>query len=121
MLSFHLAPLPTIDDTKFFLNTPVSIAAGVTTGVLQIFDARVLPGAPTGLYVGSFGILGGADANALIDQGTVTFAVSVVPEPASTASSGWPCLPWPESGIGGEHPGVRVTAFVQLPAALAYD
>ena len=75
------APL-TADDTKFFLNSPVSIAGGASTPTFQIFDVTVPLGAPFGLYPGVFDILGGSTANDFATVGTATFAVNVVPEPA---------------------------------------
>src|SRR5947208_14189310 len=76
------APL-TADDIKFFLNSPLSIAAGATTANFQIFDVTVPLGAPFGLYPGIFDILGGNTPNDFGTVGTATFAVSVVPEPAT--------------------------------------
>jgi hypothetical protein len=76
------APL-TADDTKFFLNSPLSIGPGATTPIFQIFDVTVPPGAPFGLYPGSFDILGGSTPSQFGTVGTATFAVNVVPEPAT--------------------------------------
>jgi hypothetical protein len=76
------APL-TADDIKFFLNSPLSIAAGATTPTFQIFDVTVPVGAPFGLYPGSFDILGGSTPSDFQTVGTATFAVNVVPEPAT--------------------------------------
>ena len=76
------APL-TADDTKFFLNSPLSIGPGATTPIFQIFDVTVPSGAPFGLYPGRFDILGGSTPNVLGNVGTATFAVNVVPEPAT--------------------------------------
>jgi hypothetical protein len=76
------APL-TADDTKFFLNSPLSIAPFATTPTFQIFDVTVPLGAPFGLYPGAFDILGGSTPNDLGTVGTAPFAVNVVPEPAT--------------------------------------
>jgi hypothetical protein len=76
------APL-TADDTKFFLNSPLSIGPGATTASFQIFDVTVPLGAPFGIYPGTFDILGGSNPNLFDTVGTATFAVNVVPEPAT--------------------------------------
>jgi hypothetical protein len=75
------------DDTKFFLNFPLSLAAGqmVTAPVL---DISVPLNAPFALYPGEFDILGGSDANAQSTIGTATFAVNVAtPEPETFGSA----------------------------------
>jgi hypothetical protein len=77
-----IAPL-TADDTKFFLNSPLSIGPFATTPTFQIFDVTVPLGAPFGLYPGTFDILGGSNSSELGTVGTATFAVNVVPEPAT--------------------------------------
>jgi len=87
------APL-TADDTKFFLNSPLSVAPGATTPTFQIFDVTVPLGAAFGLYPGVFDILGGSTPNDFGTVGTATFAVNVVPEPATfwTLLAGAVCL-----------------------------
>jgi hypothetical protein len=76
------APL-TADDTKFFLNAPLSIGAGATTPIFQTFDVAAPLGAPFGLYSGRFDILGGSTPNELGTVGSATYVVNVVPEPAT--------------------------------------
>src|SRR5438128_740649 len=49
------------DDTKFFLNSPLSLAAGQMF-TAPVFDIRVPASAPVGLYPGNFDILGGSSA-----------------------------------------------------------
>ena len=71
----------TADDLKFFLNFPLSLGAGSTTPVAQIFDITVPSVVPFGTYPGIFSILGGGNANAFDTVGTAPFAVNVVPEP----------------------------------------
>jgi hypothetical protein len=93
--SVSIAPPLQINDTKFFLNFPISLSAG------QIFTAPILDvtaqsGAALGLHVGSMSILGGATPNELTSQASQTFAVNVVPEPGSVAllAAGMMVLGW---------------------------
>jgi hypothetical protein len=80
------APL-TGNDTKFFLNFPISLAAGGTV-TAPAFDISVPLNAPFALYPGEFDILGGSNANAQTTVGTATFAVNVVsPEPGTFGSA----------------------------------
>jgi hypothetical protein len=71
-----------LNDTKFFLNFPISLAAGQSV-TAQILDVTVGTGAAFGLHVGSMSILGGATSNDQTTQATQTFAVNVVPEPGT--------------------------------------
>ena len=75
------APL-TIDDTKFFLNTPLFLSAGQSVTV-PVFDITAPLSTPPGLYPGIFTILGGLSANDLLNVGSAPFAVVVTPEPQS--------------------------------------
>lgn len=75
------APL-TGNDTKFFLNFPLSLTAGQIL-TAQAFDISVPANAPFGLSSGQFDILGGSNANAFSTIGTATFAVNTVPEPGT--------------------------------------
>ena len=71
------------DDTKFFLNFPISLA-GLQSVAAPIFDVTVPPTASSGLYNGHFAILGGGTARDLTTVGSADFVVNVrVPEPAS--------------------------------------
>jgi hypothetical protein len=84
--SLNIAAPLTADDTKFFLFSPLSIAPLSTTPTFQIFDVTVPLGAAFGLYPGVFDILGGSTPSDFQTVGTATFAVNVVPEPATVSS-----------------------------------
>jgi len=73
------------DDTKFFLNVPLSLASSQSV-TAPILDVTVPLGSPFGLYPGNFVVLGGATPGELINVGSATFAVNVVPEPGPIAS-----------------------------------
>src|SRR5262249_43201013 len=81
--SVNIAAPLIVDDTKFFLNAPLSMAGGATTAAFPIFDVSIPSNAPFGLYPGTFSTLGGSTPSAFDVVGTVPFAVNVVPEPAS--------------------------------------
>lgn len=81
--ALNIASPLTGNDTKFFSNAPLSLAAGASSGTLPIFDITIPPGTPFGLYPGNFAVLGGASANSLDELGSAPFAVNVVPEPAT--------------------------------------
>jgi hypothetical protein len=71
------------DDLKFFLNTPVALGPGASFPAVEIFDITVPLAAPLGLYGGNFDILGGPGPASFSTVGSATFAVQVVPEPAT--------------------------------------
>jgi hypothetical protein len=81
---------PTTDFTitdLFFANAPLSLNAGDSSGLIELFDVTVnnpFPDLPTS-YTGSWTITGGADGNAqdILDQ--ESFSVTVTPEPQTTA------------------------------------
>jgi hypothetical protein len=75
------APL-TLDDTKFFLNTPLFLTANQSV-TAPILDVTVPLSAPFGTYPGSFTVLGGSTANDIMNIGSANFAVNVVPEPGT--------------------------------------
>ena len=77
-----------VDDTKFLLNSPLSMAGGATTAPFQILDVTIPSNAQLGLYPGTFNILGGSTPSDFSVVGTATFAVNVIPEPATTALTG---------------------------------
>jgi hypothetical protein len=78
--SVSIAPPLALNDTKFFLNFPVSLSSGQSV-TAPILDATAPSGSTFGLHVGSMSILGGATASELTSQASQTFAVNVVPEP----------------------------------------
>lgn len=73
------APL-TGNDTKFFLNFPLSLAAGQSV-TAPAFDIFVPAGTAFGVYPGRFEILSAVAGTV----GSADFAVSVVPEPGAAA------------------------------------
>ena len=80
-------PGVTLDDEPFFLNVPLSLTPGGSfTG--ELFEVRIDMGALPGTYHGTFGILGGNDANAFDLLALADFYVTVTqggsaPEPSS--------------------------------------
>lgn len=80
--SLNIAAPLTANDTKFFLNFPVSMLAGQIV-TAQAFDISFPLNAPFGLYPGEFDILGGATANSQTMIGSAVFAVASVPEPGT--------------------------------------
>jgi hypothetical protein len=82
--SVNIAAPLLADDTKFLLNTPPSLSAGQSI-TAPILDVRAPIGAAFGLYTGSMSILGGSTPSEFTTQATQTFAVNVVPEPATAA------------------------------------
>ncbi len=78
-----LSPL-TLDDTPFLINFPLSMNPGDSyTG--ELFTVTVPPGVLTGLYPGSFQILGGSNATAQDEVAAANFGVNVqaTPEPST--------------------------------------
>jgi hypothetical protein len=76
-----------IDDAPFFLTVPPTLAPGASVSG-PLFAALIPAGAPLGLYVGSFSILGGDNPGAMNVLAMETFAVQVVPEPGTLAMFG---------------------------------
>jgi hypothetical protein len=78
-----LSPFLTLDDTPFFANAPLSLAAGGGSYSGPFFDVIVDPTALPNIYSSSFTIQGGADSNAFDNLATRSFEVVVtsVPEP----------------------------------------
>jgi hypothetical protein len=75
------APL-IVDDTKFFLNTPVFLAPGQSV-TAPIVDVTVPGTASFKLYTGTFAVLGGSSPSELSTLASQPFAVNVVPEPST--------------------------------------
>jgi hypothetical protein len=78
----NLASPPIPDDTKFFLNFPLFLTAGQSV-TAPILDVMVPLSTPVGIYPGTFTVLGGSPTDFTTNIGSATFAVQVVPEPAS--------------------------------------
>jgi hypothetical protein len=76
-----------IDDSPFFSTVPAALPPGGSASG-PLFTALIPGGAPLGLIVGSFSILGGDSQGAASLLSTETFAVQVVPEPGTAALFG---------------------------------
>jgi hypothetical protein len=86
--SFNVSSPLILDDSGFFNDFPLSLDPGDSfSGTL--FSIALPSNLASGLYTGSFEILGGADSDALDTLGSVDFQVNVAP----TAST----VPEPES------------------------
>ncbi|WP_394793830.1 hypothetical protein [Armatimonas sp.] len=72
-----------VDDAKFFLNTPLSLQPGESWSG-EIFDVAATSVTLPDTYSGTFRILGGSDSSALDIIGERSFAV-VVPIPANAS------------------------------------
>ena len=88
--NFNLAAFDpsVIDDTPFFLNAPLSLDGGTSSGDLELFDIDIPSSFTPGGYDGTFQILGGGDASQQVLQGSASFTVDVqqtsgVPEPSA--------------------------------------
>ena len=80
--STTLAGPLTLDDTPFFTDFPLFLNPGDTfTG--ELFTVSVPSGTGSGLYAGSFEILGGAPTDFTDVVASADFDVVVTPEPAS--------------------------------------
>jgi hypothetical protein len=82
----------TPDDSPFFVNVPLSLSPGESTGLVSMLDVFADLTAPTGTFLNSITIQGGANNAAQDELGfqgfliTVTSAeTSAVPEPATWA------------------------------------
>ena len=74
------------NDSMFFLNAPIFVAATQTSASFLMFSVMIPGGTAAGPYLGSFHVLGGATANDFNDLGASTFTVNVTantPEPAA--------------------------------------
>jgi len=70
-----------LDDTPFFVNTPLSLLGGESFHG-ELFSLAVNPAAQPGPYTGAFSITGGVDSFAFDVIGTSTFDAVVTPEPS---------------------------------------
>ena len=79
----------TFSTAPFFANTPAFLDPGQTTGLVNFFNVFVDFSVPTGVYSGSFSVLGGDTDSDFNDLGTQPFEINVVqgtqpvPEPAT--------------------------------------
>ncbi len=77
------SPLLTVDDSPFFLDAPLSLAPGESSGPLELFDVTLSSAAPVGTYsLNAFSIIGGADGGTFADFSDIadaTFSVTVKP------------------------------------------
>jgi hypothetical protein len=83
-LSMLLYSNLTLNDSPFFANSPLSLAAGGGSYFGPFFDIIVDPVAVPGVYTGSFMIQGGADSSTFSNVASQNFQVTVVsgvPEP----------------------------------------
>src|ERR1035437_7396796 len=64
-----------LDDSPFFANSPLSLAAGGGLYSGPFFDVIVDPGAVPGTYTGSFTIQGGADSSTFNNLASQNFQI----------------------------------------------
>ena len=80
--SFNVTAPITLNDSDFFANFPLSLAPGASF-TDDLFVLTIPPGTLTGIYQGTFTLLGGANGSASDPLGTVSFSVAPTPEPSS--------------------------------------
>ena len=80
--TFNVTAPITLDDSDFFANFPLSLAPG-TSFSGDLFVLTIPPGTLASTYLGTFTLLGGADAGAQDVLGTVNFSAAPTPEPSS--------------------------------------
>ena len=87
-LNFTLTDATLVDN--FFANVPISVAAGASSGDIDLFDVMIAnpETLPLGTYTGIYGLLGGIDGNAADNLAQAGFSVSVAPEPGYFALLG---------------------------------
>lgn len=81
--AFNLDSPLTLDDSGFWTSAPLSLGPSASSGDFELFTVYVPFGTPSGLYTGTFQILGGTDPSDLDVIGTADFDVNVTPEPSS--------------------------------------
>jgi hypothetical protein len=86
--NFTLTDATVVDN--FFASVPVSLAAGASSGDIDLFDVTIAnpETLPLGTYTGIYGLLGGIDGNAADNLAQASFSVSVTPEPGYFALLG---------------------------------
>lgn len=72
-----------VDDTPFFINSPLSLLPGELSSPFVFLDIPIPVGQAQGLYNGQFTVIGGTDPNGQNILGAGNFAVEVVPEPST--------------------------------------
>jgi hypothetical protein len=79
--NFNLSvlPLSVIDDSPFFLNAPLTLDGGGTSGDIELFDIAIPIPFSAGSYDGMFEVVGGADTNDGNTVGGASFTVQVQP------------------------------------------
>lgn len=87
-LNFGLSDATVSDN--FFTNVPISLAAGGSSGDVDLFDITLAnpESLPLGTYTGTYGLLGGIDGSASDNLAQANFSVNVTPEPGYFALLG---------------------------------
>lgn len=93
--------LVTLDDSPF-VNAPLFLAPGDSSGPFELFDLQLDPSLGPGLYSGVFSILGGADGGAgtaFDSLADINFSVDITttvatPEPTSLLLLGTALISW---------------------------
>jgi hypothetical protein len=81
-------PQLAIDESQFYANVPLSLAANGGSYTGPFFSITVDPSTASGSYAGSFTIQGGGDANTFDDLATQNFEVDVAnPQPVISAAA----------------------------------
>jgi hypothetical protein len=77
------------DITEFFLNAPVYLEPGTTSGLIPLFTFEIAPGTPAGFYPGNFlDIIGGGPTDFTDVLASAEFSVGVTPEPGTVVLLG---------------------------------
>lgn len=81
--SYNFALTDATFSDNFFANVPVSLAAGASSGDIDLFDVTIAnpETLPLGTYSGTYGLFGGVDENAEDNLAQASFSVNVTPEP----------------------------------------
>jgi hypothetical protein len=79
--------LVTVDDSPFFLNAPIDLTPGESSGPFALFNVDLPSDITPGTYTGTFSILGGADGGTgtlFDDLADANFSVDVKPQTAAS-------------------------------------